>query len=288
MIFLDLQLFAGDGAGDGAGVDSQVAVDIGTEDVQATQEVVTEPELTPEQRAEAYKKFKSDYKPEYDAEVQGIVKGRVSKLQAEIKDHKAYRDKTAKIFDALSVKYGIEPDKVDEILEAVTADDSYYADAAYEKGLDVEEFKHIKAIESENRRLKSQDEAREAEQRQREFVERVEREAQITRSLYPGFDLNAESENPAFRDLVVKGVDIRTAYEVVHRDEIIELKQKEAATMVSSKMQASQKAKAKRPSESAAGHQNAYSTAVDISKLTKEQMQAYKERARRGEKVTFK
>jgi len=47
------------------------------------------------------------------------------------------------------------------------------------------------------------------------------RQAQMTQSAYPGFQLQQEMRNPRFSKLLGMGVDVRTAYEAAHREEML-------------------------------------------------------------------
>lgn len=269
----NLQLFAEGGDGAAPGVSSVPA-----EGVEGTTGEKTETNVT---QGKAEKTFT-------ESEVQAMIQDRLKKSKESEKESKAYRDKTARVFEALAVKYGKNADEIDDIIEAVSKDDDYYRDAAYEKGMGVEEFRQYKQIQDENARYK----AHEAEQaqldRQRQFIDRVNREAMICRSVYPDFDINVESKNEGFRSLVEKGVDVRTAYEISHRDEFIRSAQARAAQDVQKNMQMNAVMNQNRPMENGVRSPAAIDGNIDISKLDRKQMKEYKERARRGEKITFK
>ena len=45
-------------------------------------------------------------------------------------------------------------------------------------------------------------------------------EAEEAKKLYPSLNLDREFENPVFRRLMVSGVPVVSAYELIHRDEV--------------------------------------------------------------------
>lgn len=279
---LNLQLFAEGGEGAAPGVDSVPAE--GVEGTTAEKTVTNEAD----DRKKAYKQFKSDYKAEYDADVQSMIKDRFKKINAETDSLKEHKSKTDKILEVLAVKYGKNADDIDGIVEKVTNDDSYYEDAAYDRGMDVKDFKKVKSIENENTRLKARAEQIEQENRQRAFAEKVYREEQIVRAKYPEFNLRSEMDNNSrFSQLVQKGVDMLSAYEVSHMDRFESSIKEKTAKEVANKMQSDAINNRNRPIESGARTPNAVQTKTNISKLSREQMAELKERARRGEKITL-
>lgn len=277
-----LQLFAD---GEGATADSNaMSPDSNVE--QTTEK--TEANTEADDRQKAYKQFKTDYKAEYDADVQGIIKDRLKKANAETQKLNDYKTKTDKILESLAVKYNLNVDQIDEIVNKVENDDSYFEDAALDRGMDVDDFRKIKQMELENQRLKSQQEKQEQENRQRAMAEKVNREVAITKARYPSFDIETEfNNNPRFAGLVQRGVDVLSAYEVSHMNDFANKVKEQAAQEVANKMQTSAINNQNRPHENGINSPNAVSSKTDISKLTKEQMNDLKERARRGEKITF-
>lgn len=240
------------------------------------------------ERAEAFAKFKADYKTEFDAEVQGIVKERLKKSKNFEKQANEYRDKTSKVFDSLAVKYGLDASDIDAIVKAVDEDNSFYEDEALKRGMDVSEFRHLKQIERENAIFRAQQQAEEMRQQEAQWYSQLAKQADDTKAVYPNFDMQTEAENnPQFKMLVEKGVDVKTAYEITHKDDVIAAAMKYAADTTADKMRNSVAQNSKRPSENGLTQNNAIKTTTDISKLTPKQMAEFKERARRGEKVTF-
>ena len=140
------------------------------------------------------------------------------------------------------------------------------------------------------------------EQRQREDAERRAQQTQIQRhlenmvrqgeelkQLYPGFNLEAELQNPAFLRLTAPGVgvDVRTAYEVVHRDEMRGAEMQFAAQKAAQRVSASVAANAKRPAENGMKGSSAAINKSDPSQLTKADRAEIRRRVQAGEKIYF-
>ena len=175
----------------------------------------------------------------------------------------------------------------DTLLEAVEADDGFYEDAAAEKGLTVEQFKQFKRLERENNQFKQAAERAQHQQRTDSIYQAWQEQAEMTKRIYKGFDLQREIQNPNFSKLLRSGVDVRTAYEVVHKDEIIPAAMQVATQRATEKVSNSVAANRARPSENGLGGGGAVESGVNINNLSREQMEELKRRAARGETITF-
>lgn len=279
----DLQLFA-DGAG-AAGADggtdstgeAQAAADTG-EDVQAAAE----------KRKADYAKFKADFKKEFDSEVQGIINRRYKSAKESEKAAKDYRDRASRVFDALAVNYDLDPEDFDGMLRAVTTDNSFLEAEALKRGVPVEELRHTRTIERENARFRAEREAAErqnaADAKYQNWINQ-ESEAQM---YYPELDLREEIKNQDFYRLLESGVDVKTAFEVVHKDDIIAAGMRYAVQKTAANVQFETDKNSRRPRENGLGSPAAAKTGVDVSKLSDSDIEEYIERAKRGEKITFR
>ena len=277
---LNLQLFAegGDGgAGDGAatGENGQAAADNGQ-----TSGENTKPDAAAERKAQ-YDKFKADFKAEYDAEVQGILNGRLKKARDFEKRANEYRTKTGRILETIAAKYDLDPSDVDGIAAAVDEDNSYFEDEALERGMDVKELRHLKRTEAENKRIRE-------EQAFRDQIDEWNRQAQTVQQTYPQFNLREAMDDDQFRYLANKGVDLKTAFEITHKDEVIAAAMKYASDQTAEKMRVTAQQNAARPDENARQNGGAVKTGIDPGKMNLQQLEEYFDRARRGERITFR
>lgn len=282
---LELQLFAegaaGAGAGDGASSSTGEA-----RDAAGTGEAVIQDAA--EKRRADYAKFKNDFKAEFDAEVQGVIKKRLKSARDNEAAAREYRERTGRVFDALAVNYNLDPEDIDGILRAVQADNTFLEQEALKRGVPVEELKHTRTIERENARFRAEREAYAQEQAADEKYRQWISEEQDARLVYPGLDLREEIKSPEFYRLLESGVDVKTAFEVVHKDDIIAAGMQYAVRKTAANVQLEAEKNSRRPRENGLSSPPAVKTQTDVSKLSRKEINDYIERARRGEKITFR
>lgn len=284
-IRLNLQLFADGGGAGSAGGEGAATGDTSQDAAVNTGD---DAQAAAEKRAADFQKFKSDFKAEYDSEVQGLIKSRLKSARENEKAAKDYRDKTSKIFEALSVKYGIDADKVDDIVAQVEKDNSFYENEALKRGIDVAEFRRIKQVERENAQMKAERDMANQRAAHQQRYEALLKQAEDLKAVYPDFDFEKESEaNPLFRKLCALGISLKNAYESTHVEEILARGMQYAAQQTSANVQATAEKNKQRPQENGLGAKGQAESKVDISKLSLEEMKKMNDRARRGEKITL-
>ncbi len=279
----DLQLFA-DGAG-AAGAEGEAG---STGEAQAAADTGEDVQAAAEKRKADYAKFKADFKKEFDSEVQGIINRRYKSAKESEKAAKDYRDRASRVFDALAVNYDLDPEDFDGMLRAVTTDNSFLEAEALKRGVPVEELRHTRTIERENARFRAEREAAErqnaADAKYQNWINQ-ESEAQM---YYPELDLREEIKNQDFYRLLESGVDVKTAFEVVHKDDIIAAGMRYAVQKTAANVQFETDKNSRRPRENGLGSPTAAKTGVDVSKLSDSDIEEYIERAKHGEKITFR
>ena len=218
-------------------------------------------------------------------EIENAVKRR-------FKDHselKKSNDKMQSVMNAVAMKYGIDPTDTDGILKAVAEDESYYETAADEAGMSVEQYKKMKQLEAENAQLQA---IRQEEERRKEFDAKYAEwsmQADFAKNEYPNLDLNTEMQNKDFFGLLARGIDVKTAYQVIHHDEIV---QSAISTATQRTAQAVQqqtvnniRSKGLRPDESAGSSQAGFTFKADPHKWTKADREEIAKRVAKGEKI---
>ena len=229
--------------------------------------------------------IKGKYKNEFNESVKQIVDKRFKASQAQEESLK----KLMPALETLSEHYGLDASKVDfeALANKIMTDNSLFEAEALEKGMDVNEFRRIKSLEKENARLlREQGEARAEAERQREFNEIVKQVPDV-QQVYPSFDLGTELNNPDFFRLLQAHVPVKTAYEVVHQNEIQPAVMQVVAQKTQEQLANSIQANSKRPNETTIGA-GTTDIGVDISKLTKKEFKEYQKRAANGERITFR
>lgn len=302
-MILDLQLFAeggdgGTGAEGATGATATVAasqtkgvktnplanVKYGTqveEEAAPVAEVETEPAEDRNAKFEAL--IKGEYKDLYDQRVQDTVQKRLKGSKETVERYEAL----APTLEMLAKKYGVDATDIKALTKAIEEDDSYYEEEALEKGITVEQLKAIRKMERENAELKKQmEEQNRRDNANKLYAQWMEQEQQ-TKAVYPDFSLRAEMQNPKFVELLRSNIDVKTAFEVIHKDEIIPAAMQYTAKQVEQKIANKIIANGARPTENGNSSQGAAVTKGDVSQLTKADRAEVNRRVLRGEKITF-
>jgi hypothetical protein len=298
---LNLQLFAeGTGGDGGTGANGATGV---TEAVAVPQKGVKNPladvkygiqEETPpaakvEQTAteDRNAKFdaliKGEFKDLYDAKVQDTIQKRLKSTKETVDK---YNELTPTL-EILAKKYGVDATDVKALNKAIEEDDSYFEEEALEKGLSVEQLKEIRKMERENSELKRQMEERQRKENADRIYSQWMDQAEKAKAVYPSFDLRTEMQNPQFINLLNSNVDVRTAYEVLHKDEIIPAAMHFTAKTVEQKLTNKIIAQGARPAENGNSSQSASVVKSDVSQLSKADRAEIIRRVQRGEKIRF-
>lgn len=227
--------------------------------------------------------IKGEYREEYDRRFkQG--------LDRRFKETETLRQQTeaAKpLMELLAGKYGVDAGDLEGLLKAAEADESYYEEEAAEKGLSVQQLKQFKQMERENAKLKAAAEERQRVERANQVQAKWAQETEALKSVYPTFDFAQEAQNERFTKLLMSGVDVRTAYEVCHSDEIISGAMQFTAQRIKEKTVNNIRARGMRPDEGGLGNHPAGDGQMDVTKLTKQQRAELAQRALRGEQITL-
>ena len=227
--------------------------------------------------------IKGEYKDLYDAKMQDAIKKRVKTMQDTVDRHNALTPTLEK----LASKYGVDPTDIDALNKAIEDDDSYYEQEALEKGVTVEQLKEIRKLEKENAELRKQKEERSRKENADRIYAQWMEQADSTKSVYPSFDLQSELQNPKFLELLKSNIDVRTAYEVIHKDDIIAGAMQFTAKKVEQNITNKIIANGARPSENGNSSQGASVTKRDVTTLTKADFAEIDRRLARGERISF-
>jgi hypothetical protein len=187
------------------------------------------------------------------------------------------------MIEVLARKYGVDASNVDALVRAVESDDTYYEDEALRRGVPVDEVKESDRILKENRVLKQRLEDEAAARNYSMWMQQAEQ----TKSVYPNFDMDTELQNPEFKKLLRSNVDVRTAFEVLHKDEIIPAAMQYTAKQVEQKLTNKVIANGARPTENGISDQSSAVVKSDVSQLSKADRQEIARRVQRGEKIRF-
>lgn len=227
--------------------------------------------------------IKGEYKDLYDAKVQDTIQKRLKGS----KETEAKLNALSPTLELLARKYGVDVNNVEALNKAIEEDDAYYEDEALEKGVTVEQLKEVKKMERELAELRQKNQARDrAEQAEKLYAQWMQQEAQA-KAIYPSLDLRTELQNPNFARLLNANIDVKTAFEVIHKDDIIPAAMQYTAKTVEQKLTNSIIANAKRPVENGSSSQSSATTKSDVSKLTKADRAEIIRRVQRGDIIRF-
>lgn len=306
-MLLNLQLFAeGAGGGDGGtgaegatgvsataavsqtkGVKSNPLADV-KYGIQPKEETTPAAEVVEEKPAEDRNaKFealiKGEYKDLYDQRMQDTIQKRLKGSKETVEKYEAL----APTLEILAKKYGVDAADIKALNKAIEEDDSYFEDEALEKGITVSQLKEIRKIERENADLKRQMEEQNRQENAKKVYAEWMQQAEAAKAVYPSFNLEAEMQNAQFRNLLRSNIDVKTAFEVIHKDEIIPAAMQYTAKTVEQKITNKIIANGTRPAENGNSSQGAAQSKSDVSLLTKADRAEIARRVARGEKISF-
>ena len=225
--------------------------------------------------------IKGDYKEQFDARVKQILDKRF-KAHDELMQHK---NKSDELHEIMFAKYGVKD--LDGLLKAVQEDDSYFEEAAEAENLTVDQYKYKMKLEKENAaKDKALQEIERRENANRAYAE-WQRQSESLKTRYPNFSLESEARNPQFVKLLQNGIDVKTAFETIHHDEILSGAMMQTANAVRKNVTDSIKARGLRPSENGINAQAGVIVKNDVSKLTSKDRAEIARRARMGETIKF-
>jgi len=304
---INLQLFAdgGDG-GSGTGADGANGVTAGVpslltkgaknslsdvkygiqEDVQTAdaQNTTDNGTVAPEDRSARFEALiKGEFKDLYDARVQDTIQKRLKGTKETVDK---YNELTPTL-EMLARKYGVDATDIKALNKAIEDDDTYYEEEAMEKGISVEQLKHVRKMERENVELKKQmNEQMNRERAERDVAEWM-KQAEDAKRTFPNLDLGEELKNPQFIKLLQDGVGVETAYFAMHHRELVPQAMQYTAKTVEQKLANKVIANGARPTENGIKSQSSVIVKSDVSQLSKADREEIIRRVARGEKIKF-
>jgi hypothetical protein len=291
---LHLQLFAEGGAGaggdgaaaQGTGVTGAAAVSQPGVNAPAAEVQNTEPQEQPTEApidldAEFDNLIKGKYKSQFQSVMQNTVRQRLKGNQDTVDKYTTL----SPVLDLLAKKYGVDSSDTKALAAAIEDDDSLYEDAALKNGTSPSEEKRFSKLTRQNQQLLQQiNDQKQAEQASQQ-MQVWEQQASEARKIYPNLDMNKEAKNPQFRQLLMAGIDVGTAYLAVHKDEVLGGAMQHAAQTAAQKVANSVIANGSRPSENGMASQSAAVTKIDPSRMTREERRALIQRSAGGETI---
>ena len=287
MLPLNLQLFADGGDGGSAGSAPAAAGQGeggGEAAVAVSEGLAAAPSsapLTEQQREEMFRALiKGEYKDLYEREIRRLLQNRFRHSDAKLRR----LDALSPLLDRLCARYGVDFGDVEGLRRALDAEDAQEAMPRPAEG-------HSEAAEAadETDAAFSAGDARGDQQEDVSgaIVAAWLAQADALRETVPDFDFSRESANEDFARLLAAGLPVETAYEIVHRDELLESGMRYAARETERRLLGALAARGGRPGENALSSGSAALVKSDPRSMTKAERREIARRAMRGEKITF-
>lgn len=118
--------------------------------------------------------------------------------------------KLAPALEVLARKHGLDVDNMDydALAKAVNEDNDYYEDKALEMGVSVETAKKLDQQERETARQQKEQERTIEQQKVMQHIQRLEQQGEELKKTFPSFDLRKELQNPAFARMTAPNVGV--------------------------------------------------------------------------------
>ena len=323
--WLNLQLFAGEGAGDGGGegaATGESAVDPGQQrllelgvpeakirknrayklnanqasqnhdakkpDAQKQEQVAAAENPTEEPKTEPNARMSWDEimaDPEYNKQMQAVV-------QSRLRSAKGAEETLGKLTPALELlarQHNLDPANIDydALAKAISDDESFYEDKALEMGVSIETAKKMDQKERNDAREQREQARTLEEQKFQQHIMKLEQQAEAMKKVFPNFDLRTELQNPNFARMTSPnvGISVEDAYYACHRKELQTAAMQVAAQKTAQKISNDIQAGNRRPSENGTSGQAPSVTTFDYRSMSPEAKKALKDRIRSGEKI---
>lgn len=202
------------------------------------------------------------------------------------------------LMQALQEKYGTDANDLVALTEAVrngaVKDDAYYEKLAMEKGVSTRTARELDKLESQNKHLTEQQQMIQQMERQRVQQARIaelqagwDREAEQLKAQYPDFNMAEVLANPEVEKMMRSGVSMTNAYRSAYFDHILKQQQAATARQVEQGVVNRMQQRNARPGENGTRPGSAVQTKIDVSHMSRKEMEEMERRAMRGEVITL-
>ena len=202
------------------------------------------------------------------------------------------------LMQALQEKYGTDANDLVALTEAVrngaVKDDAYYEKLAMEKGVSTRTARELDKLESQNKHLTEQQQMIQQMERQRAQQARIaelqagwDREAEQLKAQYPDFNMAEVLANPEVEKMMRSGVSMTNAYRSAYFDHILKQQQAATARQVEQGVVNRMQQRNARPGENGTRPGSAVQTKIDVSHMSRKEMEEMEKRVMRGEVITL-
>jgi hypothetical protein len=228
--------------------------------------------------------------PDFNNRLQYMIRQRLGE-EGSAKDK---LDALGPVLQKLAKERGVELDVSDMMtLDAedlslrLSHDKNFIRDGAAEMGVDEATFAEIQRLKDNEARRQREERDRQLRETFNRHVNGLRTQAEALKGEFPGFNLDAEMQNPRFVHMTspTGGMSVKEAYMALHGDEVMQQRAAEAAQQSRERLSAAVQANQARPRENGTGGPAAPVPRFDYSKLSAREKQEFRQRIERGEKI---
>lgn len=224
--------------------------------------------------------FENLIKGKYKEDFEKILASHLSEKDGQLTELSRKLGTYTAAFSDIGARYGIENGDFNEIMAAINKEaTSFEEEAAMREGVTVEQHRKLREHERFQRIQAAQSEAQNR-------VRAWSQQGAEVKKTYPDFNFQTEMQNRDFVKLLEADIPVKTAYEVIHNNELITGAARLAAKTAEKNAVARIQQKAARPLEN--GVSNSPGAVINTAaNLTKKERAELALRAQRGEKISF-
>ena len=246
---------------------------------------------SPEERRKAFGEL---LRGEYADLTEELMQNAVTEATRRLEESPAMKG----LMQALQEKYGTDANDLVALTEAVrngaVKDDAYYEKLAMEKGVSTRTARELDKLESQNKHLTEQQQMIQQMERQRAQQARIaelqagwDREAEQLKAQYPDFNMAEVLANPEVEKMMRSGVSMTNAYRSAYFDHILKQQQAATARQVDQGVVNRMQQRNARPGENGTRPGGAVQTKIDVSHMSRKEMEEMEKRVMRGEVITL-
>lgn len=258
---------------------------------RGAKEDAAEEKKSPEERRKAFGEL---LRGEYADLTEELMQNAVTEATRRLEASPAMKG----LMQALQEKYGTDANDLVALTEAVrngaVKDDAYYEKLAMEKGVSTRTARELDKLESQNKYLTEQQQMIQQMERQREQQARIaelqagwDREAEQLKAQYPDFNMAEVLANPEVEKMMRSGVSMTNAYRSAYFDRILKQQQAVTAQQVEQGVVNRMQQRNARPGENGTRPGSAVQTKIDVSHMSRKEMEEMEKRVMRGEVITL-
>lgn len=258
---------------------------------RGAKEDAAEEKKSPEERRKAFGEL---LRGEYADLTEELMQNAVTEATRRLEASPAMKG----LMQALEEKYGTDANDLVALTEAVrngaVKDDAYYEKLAMEKGVSTRTARELDKLESQNKYLTEQQQMIQQMERQRAQQARIaelqagwDREAEQLKAQYPDFNMAEVLANPEVEKMMRSGVSMTNAYRSAYFDRILKQQQAVTAQQVEQGVVNRMQQRNARPGENGTRPGSAVQTKIDVSHMSRKEMEEMEKRVMRGEVITL-